>query len=364
MSSSRHADCTAETYVWPRSLSLPARPPKLVYLDLNHWIELSKAFSGHAGGASYRDALETCLWAAQQGRAVFPISDTIYFEISKIGPYRQRRDLANVIERISAYQVVTARSVISIHEIEAVLDRVLGPRPEPINEMDYLDWGVARAFGKVGGFRVRHVDGRDVTEEVRATHPDGAEEFDGRLAQAEWELNRKMIEGPAPEEEPAMRDLGWNPRSTFEVMENRARQEIEQVARFEEHPEFPRSRIRDAVAVRELAIELIDHLNDGLSARGATIEDVSHSEAEIHTLMDSMPSFDAAVSLKTEYHRDPQHRWTTNDIADIDALGSTLPYCDVIVTDKAVKANADRTRLSDRLDSIVLARLSDLQQYL
>ncbi len=152
MSSSRDADCTAETYVWPRSLGLPARPPKLVYLDLNHWIELSKAFSGHSGGASYRDALETCLCAAQQGRAVFPISDTIYFEISKIGPYRQRRDLANVIERISAYQVVTARSVISIHEIEAVLDRVLGPRPEPINEMDYLDWEWRAPSARLEGF--------------------------------------------------------------------------------------------------------------------------------------------------------------------------------------------------------------------
>lgn len=77
-----------------------------------------------------------------------------------------------------------------------------------------------------------------------------------------------------------------------------------------------------------------------------------------------MPSFDAAVSLKTEYHRDPNHRWTTNDVADIDALGSTLPYCDIVVTEKAVKANVQRARLPDRLDTAVIARLSDLESYL
>jgi hypothetical protein len=76
--------------------------------------------------------------------------------------------------------------------------------------------------------------------------------------------------------------------------------------------------------------------------------------------MKSMPSFDVAVTIKTAYHRDPSHRWTTNDIADIDALGSTLPYCDVVMTDKAVASNVKRAKLTERLDTVVLSRLSDL----
>jgi hypothetical protein len=345
-------------------LRLPSRPPKLVYLDLNHWIELAKALSGHPGGRRHLETLASCLTAASKGRAEFPISDTIYFEISKIGPYRQRRDLANVIEKLSAYRVVTARSVVSIHELEAALDIAVGPSRAPISEMDYLDWGVARAFGKAGGFRVKHVDGKDVTQEVRTAHPGGPAAFDTAMAQAEWTLNRKMIEGPSPDEESKMRDLGWNPRSAFKIAENRARQELEQVARFKEHPEFPRRRIRDAVAVRELGIELIDPLDDGLAARGVTLEEVTRSEVTLRALAESMPSFDVAVSLKTEYHRDPNHRWTTNDIADIDALGSTLPYCDVVLTDKAAKANVERAGLSERLATVVLARLSDLDHFL
>jgi len=45
-------------------------------------------------------------------------------------------------------------------------------------------------------------------------------------------------------------------------------------------------------------------------------------------------------------------------------MGSTLPYCDIVVTDKAVASHANRTNLAERLDTIVLWRLSDLLQYL
>ncbi len=77
-----------------------------------------------------------------------------------------------------------------------------------------------------------------------------------------------------------------------------------------------------------------------------------------------MPSFDVAVTLKTEYHRDRLHHWTTNDIHDIDALGSTLPYCDIVVTDKAVASHALRTGLAERLGTVVLSQLNDLAPHL
>ena len=36
-------------YLWPSTLALPERPPKLIYLDLNHWIELANALCGSSG---------------------------------------------------------------------------------------------------------------------------------------------------------------------------------------------------------------------------------------------------------------------------------------------------------------------------
>jgi len=352
------------SYVWPQTLRRPKLPPKLVYLDLNHWISLAKALARHRDGQRHEESLAACMRAVDEGSVVFPISDTIYFEISKIAQYRQRRDLREVIEKVSRYMVVTSRSVISTHEIEALLDRLVGPNPQPINTMDYLDWGVARAFGMVGGFKIKSADGRDVTEHVRASHRDGPEAFDLALAKGELELNRKTLEGPSPDEEPEMRRLGWSPISAFEVAELRAQQEIDQVARFDDDPQWRRGRIRDVVAAREVLIEINEALHRGLSERSTTLEAVFPRPEDVRRALNSMPSFDVAVTIKSAYHRDTGHRWTTNDIADIDALGSTLPYCDIVLTDKAAASAVKRTKLVDRLDTVVLSRTSDVVDYL
>jgi hypothetical protein len=352
-------------YLWPSTLRAPLRPPKLVYLDLLHWIRLAKAMTGHADGKSATEVLEVCIRAREEGQALFPIADAIYIEVSKIKQHRQRRDIRLAIEALSGYFVVTSRPTIANHEIEAVLDRVIGPSPDPVNTMDYLDWGVARAFGRVGGFRVRRDTGEDITDEVRDRFPQGPDAFDATLAAAELELQRRTLEGPSSQdEEEALRAYGWRPSGGMEISANRARQEVEQVGRFNSDPRWRAGRIRDVVAAREVLIEINEMLFRGLSDRGATIGDVFDSPAVTRGQLDVMPSFDVAVSLKTEYHRDPHHRWTTNDIHDIDALASTLPYCDIVVTDKAAAAAVNRCGLAARLDTVVLARLEDLCEHL
>jgi len=348
-------------YIWPTKLTIPPRPPKLVYLDLNHWVSLAKAQANHPLGHAFKEVLAACDQAASRGSAIFPISDSIYFEVSKIGTYRQRRDLREVIERISGFMVVTSRSVVSAHEIETMLDSRIGPSSHPINAMNYIDWGVMRAFGMVGAMVVRDREsGADVTAEVRAKHPGGSEEFDRIMWEGQLGLNRSVLDGPTPDEEPRMRATGWNPRAAFEVAERRAQQEIEQVARFNADPAWRHGRIRDVIAAREVIIEVNEHLWKGLQDRGVEIEDAFPDPRETALAWNSMPSFDVAVTLKTEYHRDPGHVWRPNDITDIDALGSTLPYCDIVVTDKEVASHARRTGLADRLGTSVLSNLADL----
>lgn len=352
-------------YAWPTTLRLPDRPPKLVYLDLLHWISLAKANSGHRDGELFRDALAACVGAVEAGAAVFPISDAIYMEVAKIGQHRQRRDLRNVIERVSQFRVVTSRVIVAEHEVATLLDLLVGPSPDPINTMDFLDWGVARAFGMVGGFRVKSLDTHeDVTDEVRSQHPGGPEDFDRTLAQADLKLNRQVLDGPTAEEEPEMRSLGWDPRAAYKVAERRAEQELDQVKRFDADPTWRRGRIRDVVAAREVAIEIINMVARGLSARGASLDEVLPDVDAARRAFNSMPSFDVSVSLKTAYHRDPSHHWTPNDIHDIDALSSTVPYCDIVVADKAASSNLLQTGVAARLKTTVLSRLAHLPRYL
>jgi hypothetical protein len=349
-------------HLWPTTLILPARPPLLVYLDLNHWIALSNAHAGRTERAAPAEVLAALIAAAQSGTAVFPISDTIYVEIGKMANRQYRRELREVIEMISGYRVITSRPDIATHEIETLLDARVSPNPTPINTLPYLDWGVARAFGRVGGFRIHNSeDNRDVTEEQRSAWPDGPEAFDAVFANAELMLNRYAIEGPvSDDDEEQLVALGYDRIGPMATQQRRADQENEQVERFNTNPKYRLGRIRDAIAARELAIELIDILTRARIERGVGITPIFTSRADIRGACDSMPSTDVSVTLKASYHRDPNRYWTVNDIADIDALASSVPYCDVVITDKRIADHANRTGLAERFGTTITPRLTDV----
>ena len=42
--------------------------------------------------------------------------------------------------------------------------------------------------------------------------------------------------------------------------------------------------------------------------------------------------------MKTRYHKNPLHKWTVNDIVDIDAVSIAYAYCAAVFPDKAVRA--------------------------
>lgn len=47
----------------------------------------------------------------------------------------------------------------------------------------------------------------------------------------------------------------------------------------------------------------------------------------------AMPQVQVAVSMKTHYHRNPEHQCKVNHVADIDALAIAYAYCDALLTD-------------------------------
>ena len=129
-----------------------------------------------------------------------------------------------------------------------------------------------------------------------------------------------------------------------------------------EDPSWRGERLRYVIAAREVIVEINRMLYDGLAARHAGMDDM-FSESDIpatRRALDSMPSFDVSVSLKTAYHQNPAHRWKPNHIQDIDALASTVPYCDIVVTDREAASHLHRTGVADRLQTTVFASIADL----
>ena len=248
------AEGPVPSLAWPPSFV--ARPSEMVivYLDLNHWIGLAQAVTGHRLGVRHQPVLEACRKARSKGTAVFPMSDAHYVEVSKIKSPQQRRDLASIMEELSDFTTLLALPDVMRIELDVALAHVLDNGGRRLTDLPLLGRGVFWAFGR-RGLRIREGD-KDITEEFQQDHP---ERFDEMFRLAE----RMILAGPRDDQVAGMRARGWQPDTAFRVAEERAQQEREQVTRFDADDRWRRGRIRDVILARELQVELLPDVPGG-----------------------------------------------------------------------------------------------------
>ena len=351
-------------YRWPASLLVREKPPILVYLDQNHWIALAKAAEGHPDGHASLVVLEACRAARAAGRARFPLSSVHYAELLKVPTQRQRVALADTMAQLSHYETLLASQVVSKFEVDAVLDQMIGPRAVPLEPTPLIGHGVAWALlGTRAELRVmKH--GRDVTDEVRARGwIGGPSSFDAWREEAASELERFALAGPKPTDVERLRENGWNPERFAAEVETRALQERQLKTRLDAEPRWRRGRLRDVVSAQE-AISLMDEVNGAMRARNRGAGDWFTKREEGRKFIDSMPSADVRVTLRTSAHRNPQRAWATNDIHDIDALSVAVPYADIVVTEKHAHHVLHVAGIPSRTHTTVLRELADLIDFL
>lgn len=322
--------------VWPITLVRPARA-QVVYLDLNHFINLAKYAHGHRAYRHYAELMSAVLRAQVDGRAMFPLSAVHYVEMAGIPDLGRRGDVAEVMETVTGFTSLLDRPTLASLELREVIRARLG-MPASDHRYELLGTGVLRAFGKVGGLKVYNESGEDVTDEARDYRdPD---EFDRRMTKAERDLDRAALRGVLPPEYgPQPPTL---PDATAELADGtRSRVEFEtdftEILRDPRHRQFRKARLRDAIAVRELTHEWLDRFNAELHSVKASIADVmGGGQDDALSFAESMPSTRVAISMKTAYHRNPQRSWSMNDVHDIDAASAAVAYCDAVFTDKHV----------------------------
>jgi hypothetical protein len=348
--------------VWPPRVIQPGRPPTLVYLDLNHYINLARTAAGLEVPDGYDGLLRAATAARQQDRAVFPLSGTHYVETSGILDPAQRTAVAEMMESLSGFRVLLGRVTLAELEIDAMIDALLSPGPAA-ERIDLLGPTFGWAFGMRGGLTIRDVDGNDSSASMREEV--GDREFERIMAEATLAFERGMLAGPPDEDIAALRAAGYAPEKTHEVTERRAQQERDLSARLDKEDRWRRGRLRDMVSASELTHEWIDQITRATLARGTTIGQVVREDRErMRAFAEGMPSSRVAISLKTRYHRDGRHRWTTNDIHDIDALAVAVPYCDAVFTDKAARNALAASRELSPFNTFLPRRPGELAEWL
>ena len=321
----------ARELAWPNVVR-PAVP--ILYLDLNHFINLAKARQGLVSAAQgYSELWRSLSSAVGSDRVLVPLSAQHVWEMHGIPDPRQRNDLAVVMEELSGFQYLLGRVDIGQLEIEAGIRRILA-EPDPPLPWPLIRPTIGQALGMVGGVKVVNEAGEDVSERARAEM--GAVEFGAFIASANLAFERGLLAGPSDEDAEMLRhDYGYAP----EVARLSGGSRLAFLSgKLTDDERWRRGRLRDVVSAREFVHEWLDVLNRVNRERvEAGQADFDVSDPMVLRLISAMPHSQVAISLKTRLHLNPAHRWTTNDIVDIDAMSVAFAYCDAVFTDKAMR---------------------------
>lgn len=346
--------------IWPSRLI--AAESRLVYLDLNQWIALAKASTGHPDGIRWQAALNVI--RAQRDGWTYVISMPLIMELTGILRHSQREHLGEVIEELTDYACVMTLTTIAPLEFESSL-AAFAPITERFAPVSLLGHGIGQACGMRGRFRIRDRNGNDVTERSRLEARVGPAEFDRRIAEAERQLNRSVIRGPQSDDRAReLRGLGWDPSVAHAGAERRAKQEREQAARLAADSRWRRGRLRDVIAARYLALEIEETREEALAAHGLQLSAIFEDVKQARAFTDSMPAADVWITLRTAKHRNPSSAWKPNDIFDIDALSVAAAYCDVVVTERHSAHVLTQTRTDERHRTTVLTDVDQLADFL
>ncbi len=326
----------ATPLVWARVMRTQAA---LVYLDLNHFIYLARVRAGDDSVPSgYPALLDAAMSARRDRRAIFPLSSEHLWEMGGIKDPTQRRNLADVMEELSGFHYLLGRPEIAQLEIEAGIEEIYG-ETSPLPPVPLVRPTFGWAFGMRGGVTIRDGNGKDASRTARDAM--GVEKYDQFMRIANYTIERHMLEGPSDEELLTLREqYGYAPEVAREGHRSRLSFELELSERLRENPRWRRGRLRDVVSAREIIHEWLDAINrvNEDRDRGRRPVLAFSDNDRVRQFMAAMPHTQVAISIKTRYHRDPGHRWTTNDITDIDAVSVAYAYCDAVFTDKAIRA--------------------------
>jgi hypothetical protein len=118
--------------------------------------------------------------------------------------------------------------------------------------------------------------------------------------------------------------------------------------------------LRDVVATRELCVEFEDILPRVLVPRQLALRDVISDPESGRKFVRAMPGTEVSIELKKAWHSNRDKKWSANDIYDIDAMALAVPYCDIVVTEKACHHALTTAQLGERMHTALLRDLNEL----
>lgn len=306
-------------------------PPAVVYLDMNVWVAFAKGLKDDDPAWSRR--YELLADAVDADRIVLPLTTGHYLELWHRSNQQSREDIGHVMQRLSRFATLAPIQTVLEMEVKALVARLLG-RDDRVDSSELLGYGASHAFDSPYG-RFRFVESLASDD---GTVPEGAAvdpppEFLSPPEGASWEWIQlvglpDVLASPGVDRTPSHRLGTANAEEELRIRELMARD-----------PQI-RGRLRD-VLIADIVTSLFGTINDVCSRAGVSSYALFFDHPEHATPPEAMRAFiaelpagEAFVTLRERKHRDATHPWEQHDRVDLQSLAATLPYVDVIVTER------------------------------
>jgi len=311
---------------------------RIVYLDQNAWIELSRVREGRKSSCD-KKLLETIMQASNNGTAFFPMSLIHLSELpNPASPWR--KELLSLMIEISKYYTFTpCWFILRELEIKNLILREFDI--PPINVRSYF---VGKGFS--------HLIGKNPTIKSESTDPE-------TLKKVNQELQNALND---PEEFLFLAQ---------KIFKDSTRGLITDVQKYEDIRERL-SKIKDNRCRRKAFLwanifstilpQLYAFLNEMNLPLSLTEKIFGNYDADV--FLSKLPT--ALCEFMLMFQRDQQSNRPiqVNDSYDIWHLTLAIPYSDIVVTEKMWTTIAKNTKLDKICNTLILSSIDDLRDYL
>ncbi|MSY83900.1 MAG: hypothetical protein F2693_04140 [Actinobacteria bacterium] len=306
-------------------------PPAVVYLDMNVWVALAKGLKGQDPTWTRRYAFLAD--AVDAEHIVVPLTTGHYLELWHRSNRQSREDIGRVMQRLSRFTTLAPIQTVLAMEIDAHVRRLAGDDGR-VASFEVLGYGASHAFDSPYG-RFRFVESLASEDgsvpEGEAVDP--PPEFVNPPEGAAWEWIQlvglpEVVASPGVDRTPSHRLGAANAEDELRIRELMAGDD--QV----------KGRLRDFL-IAEVITSLSETINDvctraHVSSYALFFDHPGHTTpAEaMRAFIAGLPTGDAFVTLRERKHRDATHPWEQHDRVDLQSLATTLPYVDIVITER------------------------------
>lgn len=312
---------------------------KIVYLDQNAWIELSRFKEGKKSSCD-KDLFESIIEVSNRNVVLFPMSLVHFSEITNTAKAEWREELLSLMLELSHYYTFTPYwDKLRDLEIKNLVLRELGL---PLIDVRY--YLINKGFSNLMG-GTPTVTSKKINPEVLK------------------EINQKLI---AALNDPKVfleqaKKIYTNNKGEFD----KSIQEFEDIRR--ELTQFPDYQKRRKIYFwRNIIKVILPKLHSALIEFNApfSLTEKIFGDYDVDKFLAKLPTALCEFTLLFQRDELRLRQIQANDFYDIWHLTIAIPYCNIVVTENMWATIGNQTRLNEICNTVILSSIKDLSGYL